>query len=808
MQTRPRPADPDNPNDNPELTAPPETGPASLLPSGVLVRWLNFGLALVVVGLAFGYISKGWSGYNLLPGGRKTGLGLLGLMAVGLVVGRVSVGPGWARVATRLRTSVRFREAWPVGMIVLVAFGVRVWGVNFGLPYLEHVDEWNVAERGLHIVQTGNFDPHDYRHPGLADNDRQAFTYPTLYTYLQTGVYTVRFLQGINAGQYAGTSALADPLVTIDFYLWGRILTALVGAGTVLLVYIVGRRAYGRSVGLVSALFLSFFYLHALNSHWLTTDVPSGFMALLPFVVFWPILEGRDDRRLYVLAGFLGGLAIATKYNNALILLPLVLAHLLGRSPRRWTGWNLPLALLAVLAGFFAGAPFIFFHLPDFLTDLASIINHYQNTGHAGYEANDNWLEYLRFMLDENAAVVVLSLVGIVVMAARHTRRDLVLLAFPLLTYMQLSGYKVNFSRNLMPVIPFLALFGGLALVTLLDWVFEFSRSRLAGPATVSLNFDNTPSFENPAITAGGVAGRKKSLRLQNLAIGGLAWLAVLSPALAIVRYDAFNAQPTNRAQATAWIEANVAHGAKLWLEPLSTDLLPRSAYRLEGGTGVLAHPPEWFAVNGYHYLILSEAYYKEALQSGNAVVQASYKVLTEGPLPAGLTVAQDFRHNETDRPGARILILRTGLPLLTGAAEVSKLAQPLPFEFGGSVRLLGWQPPAPTAAGSTVLLNFYWQTLRPVGANYTTFIHLLNDSGQIVAQLDLAPFAGTRPTASWQPGEISHDDYPLSLPPGLAPGSYRLKLGLYQPANGARLALADGQTEAEVGRLEVVKAK
>jgi hypothetical protein len=281
----------------------------------------------------------------------------------------------------------------------------------------------------------------------------------------------------------------------------------------------------------------------------------------------------------------LAGLAVATKYNNALILLPLVMAHLLGRPPRQWVNWNLPLALGASFAGFFVGAPFIFSHFPQFLTDLAAIINHYQNIGHPGYESNDNWLQYIQFMLNDNAVVVWLGLAGVVLVAARHSRNDLILLAFPLLTYLQLSSYKVNFSRNLMPVIPFLALFAAFFLVAAVRWIADRFQSK---------------------ITHLGAFGQDRKSKIENLAIGVVGILAVISPAVTILQYDSYNAQPTNRARATTWIEQNLPAGAKIWLEPLSTDLLPHNRYRLEGGKGVLANPPEWYAANGYHYIVLS----------------------------------------------------------------------------------------------------------------------------------------------------------------------------------------------------------
>jgi 4-amino-4-deoxy-L-arabinose transferase-like glycosyltransferase len=774
MQTRPRP-----PAAPPEIESEVENQPAPVSRRGNLVlnKVLNVGIVFAALGLAFVYISRGWEFYDAVPGGRKVIFGMAVATFGGLAAARIWTAFGWQGLrALPLQTTKNslVREFLPVAGVVVIALGLRIWGVNFGLPYLEHVDEWNTAERAMNMVRTGSLDPHDYQHPGLRPDDRQAFTYPTLTTYMQAGVFSLKFLQGVSAGLYDGTSMLAQPLIKDDFYLWGRAFSAILGALTVLLLYFLARRAYGRGVGLVAAVFLTFFYLHARNSQWLTTDVPSGFMALVPFFFILPILEGKDSRKYYLFAGLFAGLAVATKYNNALILLPLVLAHVLGRPRAHWLNWNLPLAGVAIFAGFFMGAPFVFWHLPQFLNDLGAIVDHY-NRGHAGFESDSNWLEYLRYMWLDNAAIVVLALAGIAIGFLRHSKTDIVLLSFPLFTYLQLSSYRVNFSRNLMPVIPFVALFAALALVMLGGWAWRQIGQRAP-----------------------------KAAPYQNVALGLIAVLCIISPALTILRWDAYNAQPTNRARATAWIEQNLPRGAKLWLEPFSTDLLRRDQYRLEGGKSVLDNPPEWYAANGFHYLILSEAYHKDSRDNGNERVKAAYNALIDGPQPAGMSVVADFPRNQTDRPGARIIILQTGVPVQPSTDYVTKNARPLDFLYAGQIKLIGYSVPEKLPPGANFTLNLYWQATRKPDRDFTTFVHVIDKAGKIVAQVDLPPFAGANPTGNWQAGVILRDEYPLALPADLPPGQYRLAAGLYIP-NGPRLTLPDGKSQAEVATLEVI---
>jgi 4-amino-4-deoxy-L-arabinose transferase-like glycosyltransferase len=89
---------------------------------------------------------------------------------------------------------------------------------------------------------------------------------------------------------------------------------------------------------------------------------------------------------------------------------------------------------------------------------------------------------------------------------------------------------------------------------------------------------------------------------------------------------------------------------------------------------------------------------------------------------------------------------------------------------------------------GGILRLELEWLPAGPVGERYKVFLQLLNDRGELVAQRDSEPAAGTRPTTTWQPGESIADRHGLLLPWDLPPGDYRLIVGLYHPDTGERL--------------------
>ena len=96
---------------------------------------------------------------------------------------------------------------------------------------------------------------------------------------------------------------------------------------------------------------------------------------------------------------------------------------------------------------------------------------------------------------------------------------------------------------------------------------------------------------------------------------------------------------------------------------------------------------------------------------------------------------------------------------------------------------LVGEQTP-----GGELELTLYWRVQNPGDRSYKVFIHLIGPDGRPAAQGDDFPLQGERPTTTWQPGETLVDSYTIVLPPDLAPGSYPLRLGFYDPAAGDRL--------------------
>jgi hypothetical protein len=126
------------------------------------------------------------------------------------------------------------------------------------------------------------------------------------------------------------------------------------------------------------------------------------------------------------------------------------------------------------------------------------------------------------------------------------------------------------------------------------------------------------------------------------------------------------------------------------------------------------------------------------------------------------------------------LVAIKTGDSDDPGQAEY-----PAEANFGDEIALQGYST---ALEDSELTVTLSWQALHVPTANYTVFVHLLNAAGETVAQHDGQPQDGAYPTSIWDINETVIDKHTLILPPGLSPGTYALRIGLYRLETGERL--------------------
>jgi hypothetical protein len=126
------------------------------------------------------------------------------------------------------------------------------------------------------------------------------------------------------------------------------------------------------------------------------------------------------------------------------------------------------------------------------------------------------------------------------------------------------------------------------------------------------------------------------------------------------------------------------------------------------------------------------------------------------------------------------------GLWLYDGATELL-MAKPVihsqPQQWVGAqlaeqVQLEGYDL-TPVVDGAAYL-SLYWRPLRPFEQDYTIFVHVRDGAGNTVINADHQPYDGRAPTTRWPVDSLVKETIRLSVPPELAPGSYKIYSGMY----------------------------
>jgi hypothetical protein len=106
---------------------------------------------------------------------------------------------------------------------------------------------------------------------------------------------------------------------------------------------------------------------------------------------------------------------------------------------------------------------------------------------------------------------------------------------------------------------------------------------------------------------------------------------------------------------------------------------------------------------------------------------------------------------------------------------------------------------------GDTLAVTLAWAASGPLGDDYTVFLHLVDEAGDVIAQGDGPPRGGRYPTSAWAEGERFTDAHDIALPTHASPGTYHLRVGLYQPRDGYRLLLTDGSDHVQLDQAIII---
>ncbi len=439
--------------------------------------------------------------------------------------------------------------------VLVCAAALRFWSLGSGIPFAVGADEPQIMERVVRMMKTGDFNPH-------------FFHYPSLYIYAQLVVACVRFL----AGAMAGTFTSLNQAGASDFYAWGRAVTAILGTATVYLVYRIGMR-WGARHALLAAGLLAVMPNHVRESHYVLTDVPTTFFCALTFLLALRAME-KGTLGAMAWAGAAAGLAAGTKYNAIVVLvLPIIAVYSVpaDRGPR------LPGVLVAVgaaIAAVFVVSPYTVLALPEFLNSFADLARSYGTRAESSKAGWSVYLKHLRLGFGWPSLLLMLGGVGLALyrlVSGPGQARFAMLLVFPVLYFWLIATRDLIYARYLLPILPFLCLLVGIAVISGVSLLRRFAIPRA----------------------------------IRTTLITGLTVAALLPPAIQAVGFDLMIGKKSTYAVAYDWIASHVPPGAKISIETGGFQI-PGERYRVEQLHRLIDHDYEAYTSSGVEYLVAS----------------------------------------------------------------------------------------------------------------------------------------------------------------------------------------------------------
>ena len=331
------------------------------------------------------------------------------------------------------------RSFW---IIFILAFGLRMAGLSYGLPHLYHQDEPIIVNHAL-AIGAGGWNTH-------------FFVIPPFTAYFLFLSYAFYFAAGKLVGYFHDKTDFAllflkDPS---SFYLIGRfLLGAAFGTATVAVLAKLADRFFSRGIAVLAALFLSIAYLHAQHSHYIYADIPLTFAvaALFFYLLLW---MDRPALSTIFTAGIILGWAVSIKYTAAYFVPGIFLAFAVVFERRVCSRQAVKTAgsfLAGSLLSFSVIAPYTFLDWKNFIdqvmrqSDAESPVGAFHHLIHS-LGPGVGWV------------LLLLSALGIKSLWSRQKKFAIVLIASVGVYYLINAVFSQPYARYMLPIVPALSL--------------------------------------------------------------------------------------------------------------------------------------------------------------------------------------------------------------------------------------------------------------------------------------------------------------------------------------------------------------
>lgn len=353
-------------------------------------------------------------------------------------------------------------------LIFILAFLLRFIGTNPGYNQF-HSDEGMSYSSAVSMIKNGNLDPLRYDYPSLVPLVNYVF-FRTIFIPLAWGKYYLTHVGEIIDGalhlpiaplernRIFQVSILGNREINALF--WGRYVTALFSLGNVFLAYLLGKRMFGKRVGLLAAFLLAVNYKAVANSHLGLPDTYNAFFLMLALIFSYRLIN-EPTAQNYLITGVLVGLSFSVKYQ-IFAAFSFIVAHLYASrlNVKKLLSMKVIGAGLGAVLVFVILNPYFFIHLEQALKAVSDVSQKYA----MGRMKLMTYPFYYLVNIDYGPPVFALAVLGIFYGLKKFFKKSILLLSvvvpfFFVMTYYSVGGFYI---RNFITVTPLLMIFAAM----------------------------------------------------------------------------------------------------------------------------------------------------------------------------------------------------------------------------------------------------------------------------------------------------------------------------------------------------------
>jgi YYY domain-containing protein len=450
-----------------------------------------------------------------------------------------------------------------LAVVLVIAAYLRFNGLNWDEGHHQHPDERFLSTVTNDLQWPGTFT--DYFKPDVSTLSPYSNPNMGLYVYGMLPVYIVKWVAiHLDQNNY-------DAITLV-----GRRISGLFDLGSILILFLIGKKLYGRRIGLLAAALLSFSVLNIQLSHFYAVDT---FANLFILATIYFLLRSHESGRWldYVVTGLMFGMGLASKISVFTLLVPiLVMAgyELYRRSQesdlrsalefiftRTLTIFVVALLTFRILHPIaFAGPGFWNFSLNQKWLD--DIVEQQKITaGQTDLPWVQQWTGrsiafplYNILFWGMGLPLGLASFAGLLLAAyelVRYRRIDhLIPVTYVGATLIYHSLTFIRFMRYFLPIYPFLILLGSYFIF----WLVRGAAASVQRPENVEAAEPSAESWMRKA-------GR---LLASPYVIGPLVVLIVMGTVLYALAFSSIYDRPNTRIAASRWIQQNIPAGSTL----------------------------------------------------------------------------------------------------------------------------------------------------------------------------------------------------------------------------------------------------